>query len=150
MTISASERTRVVRGAKRSITEQQTINAILDAAMICHVGFVMNGYPMVIPTCHWREGDKIYWHAHSKAKNIIQTDDQQVCMTVTLMDGLVLARSAFNHSVNYRSVMIFGKAQEITDEREKTRQFKLMIDKFSPGRWDQLRPITKTEVKATE
>jgi nitroimidazol reductase NimA-like FMN-containing flavoprotein (pyridoxamine 5'-phosphate oxidase superfamily) len=149
MTISASERTHVVRGAKRSITEQKTINAILDAAMICHVGFVMNGYPMVIPTCHWREGDKIYWHAHSKAKNIVQTDDQQVCMTVTLMDGLVLARSAFNHSVNYRSVMIFGKAQEITDEREKTRQFKLMIDKFSPGRWDQLRPITKTEVKAT-
>ena len=149
MTIKASARTRVVRGAKRSIDEQQVIYDILDTAMVCHVGFVMQDYPMVIPTCQWRDGDKIYWHAHSKAKNIVRTGEQQVCMTVTLLDGIVYARSAFNHSINYRSVMIFGEAKEITDAAEKTRQFQLMLDKFSPGRWEQLRPITATEIKAT-
>ena len=165
MTTKAINKTKIIRGAKRGVSNREQIYHILDNALICHVGFIMpseastnssvnssnssSKYPMVIPTCHWREGNTLYWHAHSKAKNIKKTGTQQVCVTVTQLDGLVMARSAFNHSVNYRSVMVFGEAQEITDPAEKVRQFKLMVDKFSPNRWQQLRPVTDTEIKAT-
>ncbi|MDC9719307.1 MAG: pyridoxamine 5'-phosphate oxidase family protein [Gammaproteobacteria bacterium] len=142
-------RTRIKRGLKRAEYDVDAVHAIIDEALICHVGFVVKGQPLVIPTCHWREGNKIYWHAHSKAQNVNAPESNETCLTITLLDGLVMARSAFNHSVNYRSVMVFGQPQNITDPKEKTRQLKLMVDKFSPGRWDQLRPITDTEVVAT-
>ena len=142
-------RTQIKRGLKRAEYDVDKVHAIIDAALICHVGFLVKGQPLVIPTCHWRDGNKIYWHAHSKAQNVNAPESTDTCMTITLLDGLVMARSAFNHSVNYRSVMIFGKPQDITDPVEKQRQLKLMVDKFSPERWDQLRPITDTEVKAT-
>jgi nitroimidazol reductase NimA-like FMN-containing flavoprotein (pyridoxamine 5'-phosphate oxidase superfamily) len=142
-------RTRIKRGLKRAEYDVDKVNAIIDEALICHVGFLVKGQPLVIPTCHWREGNKIYWHAHSKAQNVNAPKDNETCLTITLLDGLVMARSGLNHSVNYRSVMIFGQPQNITDPGEKQRQLKLMIDKFSPGRWDQLRPITDIEVLAT-
>jgi len=142
-------RTQIKRGLKRAEYDVDKVHAIIDEALICHVGFLVKGQPLVIPTCHWRDGNKIYWHAHSKAQNVNAPESTETCMTITLLDGLVMARSAFNHSVNYRSVMIFGKPQDITDAAEKERQLKLMVDKFSPERWDQLRPITDTEVKAT-
>jgi len=142
-------RTQIKRGLKRAEYDVDKVHAIIDAALICHVGFLVKGQPLVIPTCHWRDGNKIYWHAHSKAQNVNAPESTDTCMTITLLDGLVMARSAFNHSINYRSVMIFGKPQDITDPVEKQRQLKLMVDKFSPERWDQLRPITDTEVKAT-
>jgi len=142
-------RTQIKRGLKKAQYDVDTVNAIIDEALICHVGFLMKGQPMVIPTCHWREGNKIYWHAHSKAKNVTAPVENETCLTITLLDGLVLARSAFNHSVNYRSVMVFGQAQDITDPAEKERQLMLMVNKFSPNRWDTLRPITATEVMAT-
>jgi len=142
-------RTQIKRGLKRAEYDVEKVHAIIDEALICHVGFLVKGQPVVIPTCHWRDGNKIYWHAHSKAQNVNAPESTDTCMTITLLDGLVLARSAFNHSVNYRSVMIFGQPQDITDAAEKERQLKLMVDKFSPERWDQLRPITDTEVKAT-
>jgi nitroimidazol reductase NimA-like FMN-containing flavoprotein (pyridoxamine 5'-phosphate oxidase superfamily) len=142
-------RTRIKRGLKRAEYDVDKVNAIIDEALICHVGFLVKGQPLVIPTCHWREGNKIYWHAHSKAQNVNAPEANETCLTITLLDGLVMARSGFNHSVNYRSVMVFGQPQNITDSAEKQRQLKLMIDKFSPGRWDQLRPITDIEVLAT-
>ncbi len=142
-------RTQIKRGLKRAEYDVDKVHAIIDEALICHVGFLVKSQPLVIPTCHWRDGNKIYWHAHSKAQNVNAPESTETCMTITLLDGLVMARSAFNHSVNYRSVMIFGKPQDITDAAEKERQLKLMVDKFSPERWDQLRPITDTEVKAT-
>jgi nitroimidazol reductase NimA-like FMN-containing flavoprotein (pyridoxamine 5'-phosphate oxidase superfamily) len=142
-------RTRIKRGLKRAVYDVDKVNAIIDEALICHVGFLVKGQPLVIPTCHWREGNKIYWHAHSKAQNVNAPEANETCLTITLLDGLVMARSGFNHSVNYRSVMVFGQPQNITDSAEKQRQLKLMIDKFSPGRWDQLRPITDIEVLAT-
>ena len=142
-------RTRIKRGLKRAEYDVDKVNAIIDEALICHVGFLVRGQPIVIPTCHWREGNKIYWHAHSKAQNVNAPEANKTCLTITLLDGLVMARSAFNHSVNYRSVMVFGEPQKIIDPAEKQRQLKLMVDKFSPDRWDQLRPITNTEVLAT-
>jgi hypothetical protein len=142
-------RTQIKRGLKRAEYDVDKVHAIIDEALICHVGFLVKGQPLVIPTCHWRDGNKIYWHAHSKAQNVNAPESTETCMTITLLDGLVMARSAFNHSVNYRSVMIFGQPQDITDAAEKQRQLKLMVDKFSPERWDQLRPITDIEVKAT-
>jgi nitroimidazol reductase NimA-like FMN-containing flavoprotein (pyridoxamine 5'-phosphate oxidase superfamily) len=142
-------RTRIKRGLKRAVYDVDKVNAIIDEALICHVGFLVKGQPLVIPTCHWREGNKIYWHAHSKAQNVNAPEANETCLTITLLDGLVMARSGFNHSVNYRSVMVFGQPQNITDSAEKQRQLKLMIDKFSPGRWGQLRPITDIEVLAT-
>jgi len=146
---TVTPRTQIKRGLKRAEYDVDKVNAIIDEALICHVGFLVNGQPIVIPTCHWREGRKIYWHAHSKAQNVNAPEATDTCLTITLLDGLVMARSAFNHSVNYRSVMIFGQPQNITDAAEKQRQLQLMVDKFSPERWDQLRPITDTEVKAT-
>ncbi|HIG37158.1 MAG TPA: pyridoxamine 5'-phosphate oxidase family protein, partial [Oceanospirillaceae bacterium] len=140
---------KIKRGLKRGQYDSKTVHAIIDAALICHVGFLVKGRPLVISTCHWREGNKIYWHAHSKAQNVNAPTATETCLTITLLDGLVMARSAFNHSVNYRSVIIFGQPQDITDPLEKERQLKLMVDKFSPERWDQLRPITDIEVKAT-
>lgn len=139
--VEATPRTKIKRGFKRGQYDSKTVHAIIDEALICHVGFLVKGQPLVIPTCHW--------HAHSKAQNVNAPTATQTCLTITLFDGLVMARSAFNHSVNYRSVMIFGQPQDITDPLEKERLLKLMVDKFSPGRWQQLRPITATEVLAT-
>lgn len=147
--VEATPRTKIKRGLKRGQYDSKTVHAIIDAALICHVGFLVKGQPLVISTCHWREGNKIYWHAHSKAQNVNAPTATETCLTITLLDGLVMARSAFNHSVNYRSVIIFGQPQDITDPLEKERLLKLLVDKFSPGRWHQLRPITATEVMAT-
>lgn len=147
--VEATPRTKIKRGLKRGQYDSKTVHAIIDAALICHVGFLVKGRPLVISTCHWREGNKIYWHAHSKAQNVNAPTATETCLTITLLDGLVMARSAFNHSVNYRSVIIFGQPQDITDPLEKERLLKLLVDKFSPGRWHQLRPITATEVMAT-
>ena len=142
---------KVKRGPNRAQYNKETAFNIIDASLMCHVGQTKNGQVFVTPTCHWREGDYFYWHAHSKARNVKGPIDapEKVCINISQLDGLVMARSAFHHSVNYRSVTLFGVPELIDDKDEKVRQFKLFLDKVSPGRWETLRPVNDIEIKAT-
>ncbi|RBO86193.1 pyridoxamine 5'-phosphate oxidase family protein [Marinomonas aquiplantarum] len=142
---------KVKRGPNRASYDKKQACAIIDAALMCHVGQTKDGQVFVTPTCHWREGDYFYWHAHSKARNVKGPidDPEKVCINVSLLDGLVMARSAMHHSVNYRSVTLFGVPERVEEQDEKVRQFKLFLDKVSPGRWETLRPVNETEIKAT-
>jgi len=143
-------RNRVRRGHKRATYDKKTVYEILDSHFLCHVGFTVGGQPQVIPTCHWREGNKLYWHGASKSQMITQlAAGNPACVTVTQLDGLVLARSAFSTSVNYRSVLCYGQPKLVTNEAEFDRQMKLFFEQIAPGRWNQLRPMTAQERKAT-
>ena len=148
-TIEMTERTRVRRLPKRASYDRETIHAILDEALVCHVGFVVNGAPVVIPTIHWREGDTLYVHG-SAASRMLRSlrDGVDACATVTLLDGLVLARSAFHHSMNYRSVVVFGKAREVTGE-EKLRALDGLVEHVVRGRSRDVRPPNEVELKQT-
>ena len=150
MTLTApTERTRVKRLAKRASYDADTIHPILDAQPFCTVGYIFKGTPFVTPTMQWREGNHIYWHGSSASRALEASDGADVCVNVTLIDGMVMARSAFNHSVNYRSVMAFGKAHKVTDAAEKEQKMKNFVDALYPGRWDILRQMTPQEFKAT-
>ncbi|PCI39083.1 MAG: flavin-nucleotide-binding protein [Rhodospirillaceae bacterium] len=148
-TLPVTERTRLRRGHKRGDFKRETINAILDAMPLCHIGYVLDGSPLVMPTFQWREGNRVYWHASSAGRGIRSAENQEVCMTVSVLDGLVLARSAMHHSANFRSVMIFGKPTKITDAEEKEQKLINLIEALYPGRNDFLRPMTEQENKAT-
>jgi nitroimidazol reductase NimA-like FMN-containing flavoprotein (pyridoxamine 5'-phosphate oxidase superfamily) len=143
-------RTEVRRKADRAHYTRDTIDAILDTALICHVGFVDDGTPVVLPTIHARVGDTLYFHG-SPASRMLRhlKTGAEVCVTVTLIDGLVLARSAFNSSMNYRSAMVFGTARLVTDRDEKLAALREVTEHVIPGRWDEVRPITDKEMKAT-
>lgn len=142
--------TRVRRGAKRATYDRATVHAILDEALVCHVGAVVNGRPWVQPNLHWRIGDELFLHGSSK-NGLINAllEGAEACVTVSLIDGLVLARSAFHHSVNYRSVAVFGRARHVTDAAEKMAALETMMEKFAPGRWPDIRPPSPQEFKAT-
>ena len=144
-----TERTRVKRLNKRAKYDTETVHGILDAMPICNVGYVFNGAPYVTPTLQWREGDHLYWHGSSASRMLEACEETQVCVTVSIIDGFVMARSAFNHSCNYRSVMVFGTAKKVTDAAEKEARLKAFTDGQWPGRWDMLRPMTAKELKAT-
>ena len=146
----ARERNRVKRGHKRALYDTETVYSILDSHFLCHVSFEMDGQPQIIPTCHWREGNKLYWHGSSKS-HMIQylSKGNPACVSVTQLDGLVLARSAFNTSVNYRSAICYGTPELVEDEAEWGRQMELFFERIAPGRWSQLRPMTAQERKAT-
>lgn len=146
-----TERSRPRRLHARGTFDREVTYAILDAALICHVGYIMDGVPLVTPTLHWREGDAVYWHgsAASRALRTQAKGETSVCLTVTLLDGLVMARSAFHHSVNYRSVMLWGKPQRIEDPACKMKAVEAFLERVSPGRWDDTRPPTPKELKAT-
>lgn len=146
---SPSERTRVKRVPKRAHYDAETVHGILDATPICNVGYVFKGSPYVTPTLHWREGDHLYWHGSSASRMLEACEEAQVCVTVSLIDGFVMARSAYNHSCNYRSVMVFGTAKKITDVAEKELRLKNFTEGLWPGRWDMLRKMTSQELKAT-
>ena len=148
-TAAPSPRTRLRRVPEKAAYDRATIEAILDAMPVAHVGYVMDGAPVVIPTLQWREGDHIYWHGSSASRSLKAGRGTQVCVTVTLVDAMVMARSGFEHSVNHRSAMIFGEARAITDRAEKRRHLQAMFDRLFPGRWDTLRPITDKELTAT-
>jgi uncharacterized protein len=145
----ASDRTRVRRLAERGHYETETIHAILDEALICHVGFVVNGQPVVIPTIHWRDGDTLYFHG-SAASRMLRSlkDGVDACVTVTLLDGLVLARSAFHHSMNYRSVVVFGKAREVAED-EKVRVLDSLVEHVVRGRSKEVRAPNLKELRQT-
>ena len=144
-----SGRSRLRRMAQKAAYDAATIHAILDAMPLAHVGYVMNGAPVVIPTLQWREGDRIYWHGSQASRSLKAGRGAEVCVTVTLTDAMVLARSAFEHSVNHRSVMVFGRAEPVTDPAQKAYHLEKMVESLFPGRWPQLRPMTAQEVKAT-
>jgi len=148
--ISPTERSRVKRHHERGAYDLDTIISVLDSAFICHVGYTIDGEPYVTPTSYWRENDVVYWHG-SSASRMLRTLEGGVpcCFTVTIIDGLVMARSAFNHSVNYRSVMLFGQARKVEEPGQKLRQLELFTRRMYPGRWEQLRPVTEQELKAT-
>src|SRR5690348_365079 len=143
-------RTRINRLPKRGDYSRETIYGILDAAFLCHVGFVVEGQPYVIPTGYGRIGDVLYLHG-SAASRMLRTLGQgfDVCVTVTLVDGLVLARSAFHHSFNYRSVVVFGNARVVADKDEKMAALRAFTNQVIPGRWDEARHPNENEMKVT-
>ena len=141
---------RVKRNPKRATYDAATIHAILDAAMICHLAYVIEDQPFCTPTIHWREGDWLYWHGSSASRALrAQGKGLRVCLTVTHLDGIVLARSAFNHSCNFRSAMVFGTAELVTDPDHKAAALLAITDRLIPGRNAELRPMTAQEIKAT-
>jgi nitroimidazol reductase NimA-like FMN-containing flavoprotein (pyridoxamine 5'-phosphate oxidase superfamily) len=145
-----TQRVRVRRLPDRAAYDPETVNAILDEALVCHLGFVHNAQPFVIPTLFARVGDRLYVHGSSASRMLrTLTDGVAACVTVSLIDGLVLARSAFHHSINYRSVVLLGTASEVTDSDEKRSALRAFTEHLVPGRWDQVRPPTDQELKAT-
>jgi nitroimidazol reductase NimA-like FMN-containing flavoprotein (pyridoxamine 5'-phosphate oxidase superfamily) len=143
-------RTRVRRHPERAHYDRETVHAILDAALMCHVGYVIDGRPYVTPTLFWRDGERLYWHGSSASRMLrAQREGIPVCLTVSHIDGLVLARCAFRHSLNYRAVMVFGTAGAVEDEREKEAGLNAFIERLFPGRTGVMRPIAPQELKAT-
>jgi uncharacterized protein len=143
-------RTRVVREAERGVYDRETVNRILDEGFLCHVGFVADGQPFVIPTSYGRKDANLYIHGSAASRMLRQMKEGvAVCVTVTLLDGLVLARSVFNHSMNYRSVVILGKATLVDEPNEKLAALRLLSEHILKGRWDDSRQPTERELKAT-
>jgi uncharacterized protein len=150
MTFTQTERTKLKRLPKRGHFDRETIYGILDEGFICHVGFAPEGQPVVIPTGYARDGDKLYIHG-SQASRMLRTLSTgiDVCVTVTIVDGLVLARSAFHHSMNYRSVVIFGRATLVEEREEKMAALLALSEHFVRGRWADVREPTEQEMKQT-
>jgi uncharacterized protein len=143
-------RTRVVREPHRGVYDRETAYQILDEGFICHVGFVVDGQPFVIPTGYGRDGDNLYIHGSAASRMLRNLDKGvAVCVTVTLLDGLVLARSIFNHSMNYRSVVVLGTAMAVDDPEEKLTALRLLSEHIIPGRWAESRQPNEKEIKAT-
>jgi uncharacterized protein len=145
-----TQRTQVKRLPQRGEYDRQTIYDILDEGLICQVGFVVDGQPFVIPTAYGRVGDRLYIHG-SPASRMLRTlkEGVNVCLTVTLLDGLVLARSAFHHSMNYRSVVVFGQATLVEDADEKMEALKAFTEHVMRDRWTEVRPPTRQELSGT-
>jgi len=145
-----TERTRVVREPQRGVYDRETIYKILDEGLVCHVGFSADGQPFVIPTLYARIGDAVYFHG-SAASRMLRgvSEGTNVCLTVTLTDGIVLARSVFNHSMNYRSVVALGKATIVDAPQEKLEALRGFTEKILPHRWDDARQPNDKELKAT-
>jgi uncharacterized protein len=150
MSFPQTERTTLKRLPKRGVYDRQLVYAILDEGFICHAGFVVDGKPVVIPTGYARVDDQLYIHG-SQASRMLRTlkTGIDVCVTVTLIDGLVLARSAFHHSMNYRSVVVFGKATAIEEAEAKLAALRALSEHMIPGRWDEVRQPNVEELKAT-
>jgi len=150
MTFPITDRTKLKRLPKRGHFDCETVYGILDEGFICHIGFVVDGHPVVIPTGYARVDDKLYIHG-SQASRMLRTlaNGIHACVTVTLLDGLVLARSAFHHSMNYRSVVVFGKATLVEDPEEKMSALFALSEQIIRGRWNDVREPTELEMKAT-
>ncbi|MGL6209370.1 MAG: pyridoxamine 5'-phosphate oxidase family protein [Paracoccaceae bacterium] len=146
---ASTPRTRARRLHEKAAYDEGTLHAILDAMPLAHIGHLVDGAPVVTPTLQWREGAFVYWHGSSASRMIGAAAGGPVCLTVTCLDGLVLARSGLEHSVNYRSVMVFGHAEAITDPAAKAAHLEVMMERSFPGRWSHLRPMTTQELKAT-
>ncbi len=145
-----TDRTRVRRLPQRAYHERAVVHAILDAGLVCHVGLVEDGRPVVIPTGYARVGDTLVLHGSSRSRTMLAAAaGTELCCTVTLLDGLVLARSAFHHSLNYRSVVVFGRATPIEEDDQRIAALRAFTERLYPGRWDAVRPPSAQELKAT-
>lgn len=147
---SPSERATVKRLPERGVYDKDTINSILDEALICHLAFNTDHGPVAIPTIHARRGDVLYLHGSHASRMMRSTVDAQVCVTVTIVDGIVAARSAFHHSLNYRSAMVFGRPRVVTDTDERTMAFAAVTNHVLPGRWEEARRPTEKEDRGTK
>lgn len=148
--LARTERTRIRRLPKRGSYDREVINRIIDEALFCHIGFIHSGAPFVIPTLHVRIGERLYIHGSAASRMLrAAADGVSLCATVTHIDSLVLARSAFHHSVNYRSVVIVGVAGEVVGEAKKTAALQALVEHVVPGRWRDARPPTVRELAAT-
>ncbi|MBO0773065.1 MAG: pyridoxamine 5'-phosphate oxidase family protein [Actinobacteria bacterium] len=147
--LSATPRTRLGRHRERGRTDRADLFAVLDAGMICHLGIVQDGAPVVLPTAYGRAGDTLYLHGSSANRTLLAADGQQVCVTVTHFDGLVCARAVFSHSVNYRSAVIFGTARLVTSDDELLTALRTVTEQLIPGRWDAVRAPVRKELAAT-
>ena len=144
------EHLRVKREPQRGVYDRETIDAILDEALVCHLGFALDGQPYVIPTLHARVGDLLYVHGSAASRMLRHAaSDARICVTVTLLDGLVLARSVFNHSIDYRSVVVLGTPTLVEAVDEKREALRAFTEHVAPGRWDEARQPTEQELKAT-
>lgn len=147
---TVTPRNRVLRLAKRALYDEDEVYGIIDAAMICHVGYEIDGQPYAMPTLVARDGHTLLLHGHAKSRTILHAGaGHPVCITVTHTDGIVLARSAFNHSINYRSAMVYGTGRLVTDREEKLDALIRFTEKLLPGRWDDVRPMTEQEFIGT-
>lgn len=145
------EFTRVRRSPRLGTHRRAVIDAILDATPLCHIAHVVDGRPVATPTLQWRIGDHVYWHGSTASRMIrTQVAAAPVCLTVTMLDGWVLARSAFHHTMNYRSVMCFGQPQRIAEDARKLEVLELFMRRWLPGRWEKLRPTKRKELAATD
>ncbi|GGO01339.1 hypothetical protein GCM10010116_02450 [Microbispora rosea subsp. aerata] len=147
--LSTTARTIVNRSKERARTDRADLYAVLDAGLICHLGVLAGDYPMVIPTCYGRIGDTLYVHGSTGATSLRAAPGTPVCVTVTHLDGIVLARSVFNHSVNYRSAMIYGLARRVDDPDERLAGLRAITEQLAPGQWDAVRPPDRKELAAT-
>ena len=146
--LKKTPRTNLTRNPARADYDRDVVNQIIDATPLCHVSYIIDGRPYVTPTLQWREGGTIYWHGSSASRFLRQIVGKEVCMAITHFDGFVLARSAFHHSINYRSVMLFGEATQIEDS-EKNTLLDSFVENLIPGRLENLRQMTDQEAKAT-
>jgi len=147
--LSTTERTKLHRLSERGRPERADLYAVLDAGLICHLGVIADGSPVVLPTGYGRAGDMLYLHGSSANHALRAADGHEVCVTVTHLDGLVCARSLFNHSMNYRSAMIFGTARLVADDSRRLAALRAVTEQLLPGRWDHARLPTRKELAAT-
>lgn len=144
-----TDRTRIRREPHLGSYQRADVYAVVDASPLCHVGYVIDGEPFVTPTMHWRQGERLYWHGSVGSRFLRQVEGARACVTCSLVDGYVLARSALNHAVNYRSAMLFGTARVMESLEEREEALRLFMEGLFPKRWDTLRPVTEKELRAT-
>jgi uncharacterized protein len=147
--LSPTDRSTVQRGKKRAVTDRAALDAVLDAGLICHLSVIVDGAPIVIPTGYGRDGDTLYLHGSSGARSLRTAIENNICVAVTHLDGIVYARSVFHHSVNYRSAIIHGRAQVLTDDNEKLHALRILTEHLAPGSWTHTRPPTRKELAQT-
>jgi uncharacterized protein len=147
--LSTTKRTTLHRLSERGRSDRADLYAILDAGLVCHLGVIVDGYPMVLPTGYGRAGDTLYLHGSSGNRALRAADGHEICVTVTHLDGLVCARSVFNHSMNYRSATIFGTARMVTDDSRRLEALRVVTEQLVPGQWDHARQPTRKELAAT-
>jgi uncharacterized protein len=147
--LSTTKRTTLHRLSERGRTDRADLYAVLDAGLVCHLGVIMDGYPVVLPTGYGRVGDTLYLHGSSANQALRAANGNEICVTVTHLDGLVCARSVFNHSMNYRSATIFGTARLVTDDSPRLEALRAVTEQLVPGQWDHARQPTRKELAAT-
>jgi nitroimidazol reductase NimA-like FMN-containing flavoprotein (pyridoxamine 5'-phosphate oxidase superfamily) len=148
--LSPTARSTVQRGRKRAVAERATLDAVLDAGLVCHLAVLHDGAPLVLPTGYGRDGDTLYLHGSTGARSLrLAAEGAPVCVAVTLLDGVVYARSAFHHSVNYRSAVVHGQAVPVTDDDAKLHALRVLTDHLAPGSWDHARRPDRKELAAT-